>query len=57
MLGSAVVDAMLNTDKAWEKLGKRDPYFGVLADEKFSMNKILENRDEFFQTSRPTPQP
>jgi tRNA/tmRNA/rRNA uracil-C5-methylase (TrmA/RlmC/RlmD family) len=54
MLGSAVVDAMLSTDKAWEKLGKRDPYFGVLADEKFSMNKILENRDEFFQTGRQT---
>ena len=54
MPGSAVVDAMLSTDKAWEKLGKRDPYFGVLADERFSTSKILENRDEFFQTGRQT---
>lgn len=54
MLGSAVVDAMLSTDKAWEKLGKRDPYFGVLPDEKFSTSKIHENRAEFFQTGRQT---
>jgi SAM-dependent methyltransferase len=39
---------MLSTDKAWEKFGRGDPYFGVLADEKFTVSRIDENRDEFF---------
>jgi SAM-dependent methyltransferase len=52
VFGSAVVELMLSTDKAWEKLGKRDPYFGVLADDKFSTGKIIENRDEFFHTGQ-----
>jgi len=45
---------MLSTDKAWEKLGKRNPYFGVLADERFSADKFPGNRDEFFETGRHT---
>jgi 2-polyprenyl-3-methyl-5-hydroxy-6-metoxy-1,4-benzoquinol methylase len=43
---------MISTDKAWEKFGKIDPYFGVLADERFAADKIDENRDEFFATGR-----
>lgn len=39
---------MLSTDKAWEKFGRDEPYFGVLADEKFTLEKIRQNRDEFF---------
>lgn len=43
---------MLNTDKAWEKWGKQDPYFGVLAHEKFSGGNIDANRDEFFASGK-----
>ena len=39
---------MLSTDKAWERFGRDEPYFGVLAHEKFSPGKIEQNRDEFF---------
>lgn len=39
---------MLNTDKAWEKWGRLDPYFGVLAHDKFSSGNIDANRQEFF---------
>lgn len=39
---------MLSTDKAWERFGKVDPYFGVLADEKFSVGRIDDNREAFF---------
>lgn len=43
---------MLDTDKAWEKWGTQDPYFGVLADEKFSNANIKVNRDEFFRSGQ-----
>jgi len=43
---------MISTDKAWEKWGKQDPYFGVLADERFRAGKIAANRDEFFAAGR-----
>ena len=39
---------MLSTDEAWEKFGKNEPYFGVLADEKFTAANIQHHRDEFF---------
>ena len=39
---------MLSTDKSWEKFGRNEPYFGVLAHEKFTLEKIDQNRDEFF---------
>jgi 2-polyprenyl-3-methyl-5-hydroxy-6-metoxy-1,4-benzoquinol methylase len=39
---------MLRTDPAWEKFGRYEPYYGVLADEKFSRENIEQNRDEFF---------
>lgn len=43
---------MLSTDKAWKKWGKQDPYFGVLAHERFAAAEIDRNRDEFFATGR-----
>src|SRR5436305_6478657 len=43
---------MLSTDKAWEKFGRDDPYFGVLADQRFRAENIGENRDEFFASGR-----
>ena len=43
---------MLSTDKAWEKWGREDPYYGVLADEKFASRNIERNRDEFFASGQ-----
>jgi 2-polyprenyl-3-methyl-5-hydroxy-6-metoxy-1,4-benzoquinol methylase len=43
---------MLNTDKAWRKWGIDDPYFGVLADERFATARIDETRDDFFASGR-----
>ena len=43
---------MISTDKAWEKFGRLDPYYGVLADEKFRSANIEENRELFFDTGR-----
>lgn len=43
---------MLSTDKAWEKFGRQDPYFGVLAEERFASAQIGENREEFFASGR-----
>ena len=43
---------MLSTDKAWKKWGKLDPYFGVLAHERFAAGEIDRNRDEFFATGQ-----
>ena len=43
---------MLRTDKAWEKFGSENPYFGVLASPKFSAENIQFNRDEFFASGR-----
>ena len=45
---------MLSTDKAWEKFGSEDPYFGVLAEERFTSEKIDANRDAFFESGRAT---
>ena len=39
---------MLNTDKAWQKWGRDDPYFGVLAEDRFAAAHIHSTRDEFF---------
>jgi SAM-dependent methyltransferase len=43
---------MLNTDKAWAKWGAQDPYYGVLADDRFSAGQIAENRASFFDSGR-----
>ena len=38
-----------NTDRSWEKLGRQDPYYGVLTDEKFRSSKLDAGaRQEFF---------
>ena len=41
---------MLDTDKAWQKWGRDNPYFGVLADERFAADRIADSRDAFFAT-------
>ena len=39
----------MNTDKAWEKWGQQDPYYGVLSDPKFrNHNLTKELKEEFF---------
>lgn len=43
---------MLNTDKAWKRWGQLDPYFGVLADERFARRNIDRHRDEFFASGK-----
>ena len=40
-----------NTDHEWEKFGNQNPYFGVLADEKFQQSRLLkEAKQEFFES-------
>ena len=43
---------MLSTDKAWQKWGRDDPYFGVLADDRFTAARISESRDLFFASDQ-----
>lgn len=43
---------MLSTDKAWEKFGRENPYYGVLAEERFASANIESNRAEFFESGR-----
>ena len=43
---------MLSTDKAWQKWGRDDPYFGVLADERFAAARIGDSRELFFASGR-----
>ena len=40
-----------NTDSAWEKFGREDPYFGVLTKDKFRKTNITaDNKQEFFES-------
>ncbi len=40
---------IMSTDKAWEKWGQKDPYFGVITDEKFRSKNINDDlKKEFF---------
>jgi len=42
-----------NSDVSWEKWGKLDPYYGVLADAKFRRaNLTLDAKAEFFETGQ-----
>ena len=41
---------MSNTDRIWERWGQIDPYYGVLAHDRFNKANIHANRDEFFAT-------
>lgn len=43
---------IMNTDQAWEEIGRREPYKGVMFDERFSSSAIEQNKDAFFQTGR-----
>jgi 2-polyprenyl-3-methyl-5-hydroxy-6-metoxy-1,4-benzoquinol methylase len=41
----------LSTDRAWEEWGRRDPYFGVITDPRFSRSGITElSKREFFDS-------
>ena len=43
----------MKTDKAWERFGQKDPYFGVLADPKYHQNKLDDAaRTEFFLSGK-----
>lgn len=43
----------MNTDKDWEKWGQKDPYFGVLADDKFRNQNIdADAKAEFFESGK-----
>ena len=40
-----------NTDQEWEKFGEQNPYFGVLAEQKFQESSLSsETKQEFFQS-------
>ena len=40
-----------NTDREWEKFGEQNPYFGVLAEQKFQQSSLsIEAKQEFFQS-------
>jgi SAM-dependent methyltransferase len=43
---------MVSTDKDWTRWGREDPYFGVLADQRFSGGSIEAHREEFFASGR-----
>ena len=41
----------LDTDRAWEEFGRRDPYFGVLSHSQFRREALTPaNREEFFRS-------
>ena len=43
----------MSTDAAWEKWGQRDPYFGVITNDKFRSNKLDDAaRAEFFESGK-----
>ena len=44
--------AVINTDRMWDRWGKLDPYFGVLADPRFSRNQLQDHRSIFFESGR-----
>ena len=41
-----------HTDLAWERWGKQDPYFGVLADQKYRRANIKNTRANFFESGQ-----
>ena len=43
----------MSTDDEWEKWGKKDPYFGVLTDERFRRQNLTdEAKIYFFESGR-----
>ena len=43
----------MSTDSAWEEWGRRDPYFGVITNEKFRLSELTaEAKLEFFESGR-----
>lgn len=42
-----------NSDREWEKFGEKDPYYGVLSDDRYHRDKLNENTmEEFFESGR-----
>lgn len=42
-----------NTDKSWQSLGEKDPYYAVLTCDKFRRDRLDEKtKEEFFQTGK-----
>jgi 2-polyprenyl-3-methyl-5-hydroxy-6-metoxy-1,4-benzoquinol methylase len=39
-----------DTDLAWERWGRQDPYYGVLADEKYRKENIGNTSEDFFES-------
>lgn len=44
---------MADSDSHWRRWGQNDPYFGVLADERFRADAIERNREAFFASGPP----
>ncbi len=43
----------MTTDIHWEKWGKKDPYFGVITNEKFRIKNLTqEAKKEFFESGK-----
>lgn len=43
---------MIDTDRHWDKWGREDPYFGVLAEDRFRSTSIADSRGAFLETGR-----
>ncbi|UUR08104.1 class I SAM-dependent methyltransferase [Sphingomonas glaciei] len=43
---------MIDTDRMWDRWGRTDPYFGVLADPRFTKDRIDAHRATFFESGR-----
>jgi SAM-dependent methyltransferase len=43
---------MVSTDRDWRKWGRDDPYFGVLADDRFAASNVDAHRDAFFASGQ-----
>lgn len=43
---------MIDTDRMWDRWGRTDPYFGVLADPRFASSQIDAHRADFFESGQ-----
>lgn len=41
---------MADSDRAWQKWGEMDPFYGVLTDEKYRSQAVESNRDVFYDS-------
>jgi SAM-dependent methyltransferase len=53
MISRGRIMLMSNTDRAWEQLGRNDPYFAVIVHEKYHRGRLNENSlREFFESGQ-----